>query len=96
MKSCGYLGDIRAREVDNVKAVGFLVCSNGGVGLALLQSEHLGTLEVGIKSATFVPTTHVKENLLHHNGVIILLSTTLSTLKLELFFVRVVAANTTL
>jgi hypothetical protein len=48
MRSCGSLSDVSAREFDGVRAVGLFVGSDGGVGLALLRSEHLGILKVGI------------------------------------------------
>ena len=41
MRSCGSLSDTRAREVDNVGAVGFIVSSNGGIGLAFLRAEYM-------------------------------------------------------
>jgi hypothetical protein len=44
--------------------VSFILSSNGKTGLAFLQFEYLGTLEVGIKGAESVPARHVEENLL--------------------------------
>ena len=64
MRSCGSLSDTRAREVDGVRAVDFIVSSNWGAGLAFLRAEYLGTLDVGTTSTKFVPTRHVEENLL--------------------------------
>jgi hypothetical protein len=64
MRSCGALSDTKAKEVDSVGAVGFAVSSNGGVGLAFLQAEHLNTLEVGTTSTEFVTAMHVEDNLL--------------------------------
>ena len=64
MRSCGSLSDTRAREIDGVGAVDLFVGSNRGVGLAHLRFEHLGTLEVGITSAKFFPTGHVKKHFL--------------------------------
>ena len=64
MRSCGSASDTNAREVDGVRAVGFIVSSNGGVRFALLRFEHLRTLEVGITGAEFVLAGHVEENLL--------------------------------
>ena len=63
MRSCGSLSDTRAREIDDVEAVGLFIGSNGDVELAFLRSKHLGTLKVGVMSAKFLPTRHVKENL---------------------------------
>jgi hypothetical protein len=58
------LNDTKAKKIDGIRAVGFIVNSNGGVGLAFLRAEHLGTLEVGTTSTTTVPARHVEENLL--------------------------------
>ena len=49
MKSCGSLSNMRAREIDAVGTVDLIVSSNQGVGLAFLQAEYLGTLEVGLR-----------------------------------------------
>jgi hypothetical protein len=50
MRSCGSLSDTRTREVEGVGAMGLIVSSNGGVRLAFLRAEYLGTLEVGTMS----------------------------------------------
>jgi hypothetical protein len=96
VRSCGSLSDARAREVDGVGAVGFIVSSNGGVGLAILEAKDLGILKVGTTSTEFVSTRHVEQNLLKENGVTCTLSTMLSASKLEFFFARAIAANATL
>ena len=96
MRCCGSLNDTRAREVDDVEAMGLIVSSNGDVGLAFLRAEYLGTLEVGTTSTKFVPAFEIKENLLQNSGVTSTLSTMLSASKLEFFFARAIAPNATL
>ena len=56
--------DTGAREVECVEAVGFIVSTNGGVGLAFLRDKYLGTLEVGTTSIEIVSAFDVKEDLL--------------------------------
>jgi hypothetical protein len=58
------LSGAKAREVQGVGAVGLIVSSNGGVRLAFLRAEYLGTLEVGTTSTEFVYAFKVDENLL--------------------------------
>ena len=58
MRYCGSLSD-----------KGFIIGSNGGVGLAFLQSEHLGTLKVGTMSAIYVLAIHAKENVLQNTMI---------------------------
>jgi hypothetical protein len=64
MRPCGSLSNTRAREVEGVRAVGLIVSSNGGVRLAFVQAEDLGTLEVGTTSTEFVDAFKVEYNLL--------------------------------
>ena len=40
MRSCGSLSDTRAREINDVGAVGLFVGSNGAVGLALQGGDY--------------------------------------------------------
>ena len=96
MRSYGFLGDTRAREIEGVGAVSHVVSSNVGVGLAFLQAKYLGTLEVGTTSIGIVTAFEVKENLLSNNKVTNTLSTTLCASKLELLFVGAIAPNATL
>ena len=63
-KIYGFLSNTRAREVNTVGAVDLIVSSNGGVWLAFLRAENLGTLEVGTTSIEFDLAGHVEENLL--------------------------------
>lgn len=72
--------------------MGLFVGSDGGVGLALLRSKHLGTLKVGITSVEFVFAEHVKENIVQHSQV----TTSLSASKLEFVFARAITSNATL
>jgi hypothetical protein len=46
-------------------------------------------------STKFLPTEHVKENILYHNKVTSLLITMLSTSKLKFFFVKAINSNAT-
>jgi hypothetical protein len=64
MRPCGSLSNTRAREVDGVRAVGLIVSTNGGVGLAFLRAEYFGTFEVGTTITKFVDAFKVDENLL--------------------------------
>jgi hypothetical protein len=56
MKSCGSLSDTRAKEVDDLGVVGFIVSPNGVDGFAFLRAEYLGTLEVGLQVQNSSPT----------------------------------------
>ena len=78
MTSCGSFSNKRAIKVQGIMAVGLIVNSNGGVELALLRAEYLGTLKMGTTSTTFVPAFEVKVNLLQKSGIT-------STSKLEFF-----------
>jgi hypothetical protein len=62
--SCSSLNDTRASEIEGVGAVGFNVSSNGGVGLAFLRAEYLGTLEVGTTSTKLVIKKNYKKSTL--------------------------------
>ena len=64
MRPCCSLSDTRAREVEGVGAVGLIVSSNGGVRLAFLRAEDLGTFKVGTTSTKFIHAFKVEENLL--------------------------------
>jgi hypothetical protein len=55
---------MRTREVEGVGAVGLIVSSNGGVRLAFLRAEDLGTLEVGSTITKKFRAFKVEENLL--------------------------------
>ena len=90
MRPCGSLSDTRAREVEGVGAVGFIISSNGGIMLAFVGAKDLGTLKVGTTSTKFLSARHVEKNLLKDSGVTSTLSTTLSSTKLEFFFARAI------
>jgi hypothetical protein len=64
MRPCGSLSNTRAREVEDVRAVGLIVSSNGCVRLAFLRAEDLDTLEVGTTSTEFIHAFKVEQNLL--------------------------------
>jgi hypothetical protein len=64
MRPCGSLSNTRARVVEGVRAVGLIVSTNGGVRLAFLRTEYLGTFEMGTTSTEFVDAFKVEENLL--------------------------------
>jgi hypothetical protein len=64
MQPCCSLSHTRARDVEGVTAVDFIVSSNGGVRLAFLQVADLCSFEVGTTSTEFVDAFKVEENLL--------------------------------
>jgi hypothetical protein len=64
MRPYGSLSNTKAREVEGVRAVGLIISSNGGVRLAFVRAEDLGTLKVGTTSTEFVDAFKVEYNLL--------------------------------
>lgn len=91
MRLCGSLGNTRTREIDGVGAMGLIISSNGGVGFVFLRAEYLGTLEVETTSIEYIPAFEVNENLVQNNMV----TSTLSTTKLQFIFATNIAPNTT-